>query len=343
MTAEGSGPPFISSGDPADPDELELERSFAAGQVVFEHYEVIERLGRGGMGEVYKVRDTRLDDAVRALKRIRPSELSSDAIRRFRSEARVMAKLNHPHIVSLHYHDFKDPERAYIVMDFLDGASLDKILRAGQPMPLDWTGRILRQLCDVLKTTHEQTPPIIHRDLKPSNLMLLSGREEGQEFLKVLDFGLAKELPQADQSDRSFYVGTPRYSSPEQLQSKPLDARSDLYTVGVILYEMLTGHRPFEGTHGELYEQHTQKKPPPFAESNPEASVPAEIESIVLQCLAKDPSASPAIGQGARRELSCRRCAGVDAHRDRPADHRDRPGACTRARADASDRARRPG
>ncbi len=290
--ADAPDHPVMSSLDPDEPSDPRI--SFVEGQVVFGHFEIVRLLSSGGMGRVYLVRDQRIDNAPRALKMILRSRFNDLNLKRFRREARVMARLNHPNIVNLVHFDFQDILRPYIVMEFVEGQSLDKVLRGGVPMRLDWTARILEQLCDVLEITHQQDPPIIHRDLKPSNLMLLSGRKDGREFLKVLDFGLAKEIPAGGSLFQSIDLGlTPAYASPEQCDRTPQDPRSDLYTVGVILYEMLTGYRPFEGTIYELCHKHIVELPPAFAVRNPEAQVPAEVEALVLRCLEKDPALRP--------------------------------------------------
>src|SRR5262249_42720005 len=141
-------------------------------------------------------------------------------------------------------------DAAFIEMEYVRGQSLNKLLKTGVPMPLDWVGRILEQLCDVLEVAHALK--IVHRDLKPANLMLVDGRPPGKEQLKVLDFGIAKIL-EGDEGSLDFhtktecFVGSAPYSSPEQVTSGTLDVRSDLYSVGVILFEFLAGHRPFNG------------------------------------------------------------------------------------------------
>jgi len=275
-----------------------LPEGIAAGQVLFDKYLVERPLGRGGMGSVWLVRQRELD-VQRALKLIVPAFAIDPEIRaRFRREARVMAKFTHPHVVAVH--DARLTEGvAFIEMEYVRGRSLNTLLHPGAPMPLDWIARILAQLCDVLHLAHEQQ--IVHRDLKPSNLMLLDGLPPGQEHLKVLDFGIAKFLdPGGGDEDPAgggvltspgLFLGTMQYASPEQAGGGRVDGRSDLYSVGVILYELLAGCRPFSGP-AILYD-HAVTPPPPITGRVPGVTVPPAIEALVLRCLAKDPADRP--------------------------------------------------
>jgi len=264
------------------------------GRVLFGKYIVIRELGRGGMGEVWLVRHRELDTE-RALKLIVQQISFDDGTRaRFKREARVMAKFSHPHAVAVHDAGLVG-HSAFIEMEYVPGKSLKHVLVPGVPMPVGWVDRILAQLCDVLQIAHDRG--IVHRDLKPSNLMLLDGRPPGEDHLKVLDFGIAKILGSTgDESEdlhthTGVFIGTVQYSSPEQSGSGLVDSRSDLYSVGVILYEFLTGHRPFSGPR--IIYDHLCTPPPPFAQKNAEACVVPEIEALVHRCLAKEPAARP--------------------------------------------------
>ncbi len=273
------------------------------GQIIFDRYKVERELGEGGMGSVWLVRHLELD-ADRALKLIVAEIAADEQVRaRFKREARVMAKLTHPNAVTVH-HSKLARDSAFIEMEYVRGQSLNKILKPGVPMPLDWVARMVEQLCDVLQAAHDLG--IVHRDLKPSNLMLLDGRQPGKELLKVLDFGIAKILT-SDGTDTdelrtqtNTFIGTAHYSSPEQIRGSKIDARSDLYSTGVILYEFLTGQRPFSGTAQMLICDHLTTPPSPFALKNPHCRVPEAVERVVLKCLSKDPDDRP---QSAR-ELS---------------------------------------
>jgi tRNA A-37 threonylcarbamoyl transferase component Bud32 len=277
------------------------------GRILFDKYEVIRRLGEGGMGEVWLVRHVNLD-VERALKLIKSTQAMGEVTRgRFNREARAMARFSHPNAVAVHdAHIPRGGGTAYIEMEFVSGQSLDKLLKPGQPMPLDWTARILDQLCDALQAAHDKG--IIHRDLKPSNLMLVDDRPPGQELLKVVDFGIAKILG-GDHGETVTRtggpVGTPSYMSPEQCLGLPdtIDHRCDLYAVGVMLYEFLTGHRPFQGHYLQVMHDHTSKPPPEFAEKAPDLRVPPDIERLVMRCLAKSPEDRPPSAQAIAEEF----------------------------------------
>jgi serine/threonine-protein kinase len=264
------------------------------GLVVFDKYLVIRLLGQGGMGAVWLVRHRDLD-IERAVKVI-VGGISTDAVARARlkREARVMARFSHPNAVAVHDARMTE-DAAFIEMDYVQGKPLGTVLKSGVPMPLDWTARILQQLCEVLQVAHDHG--IVHRDLKPSNLMLVDGRAAGNEFLKVLDFGIAKLFGPAPFDGDEFrtrtghFMGTAPYASPDQLHGGEVDGRSDIYSVGVILYEFLTGHRPFSGP-STLYD-HLHTAPPPFADKNANVRIPHEVEQLVMRCLAKNPTDRP--------------------------------------------------
>src|SRR5512135_868927 len=286
--------PGLSTPPTGDSDEsLVISGQIRPGQTLFGRYLVDSQLGEGGMGTVWLVRHLELG-TFRALKLIIPSSaIDLQARARFKREARVMAQLSHPNVVVVH--DARmGKDAAFIEMEYIRGQSLNKVMRPGVPMPLDWTARLLEQLCDVLQEAHDHK--IVHRDLKPSNLMLVEGRAPGRERLKVLDFGIAKILeaePEAGGSEfrtsTGAFMGSALWTSPEQASGGTIDGRSDLYSVGIILYEMLTGYRPFVGQLTKVIFDHLYTPPPKFAEKNPNVNVPPEVEQVVLRCLAKDP------------------------------------------------------
>jgi eukaryotic-like serine/threonine-protein kinase len=256
------------------------------------HFEIVGPLGAGGMGEVYKARDTRLDRVV-ALKVLRP-EVSNDAHRRarFEREARAISRLTHPHICTLHDVG-REGEVDYLVMECLEGETLAQRLRAG-PLP---TAELLETAIHIgegLEWAHRQG--ILHRDLKPANVMLT------RTGTKLLDFGLAKmvESPPSDLSESptdtadpgltgpGMLVGTLSYLAPEQLEGREADTRTDIYALGAVLYEMATGYKPFTGaSNASLVASILKGHPPPITEAAPE--FPLALDRLVRQCLERDP------------------------------------------------------
>jgi serine/threonine-protein kinase len=294
-TPSGSGPGsgFASGTGGGLPSDASAE--LQPGQVLGSRYRVIKKLGKGGMGQVWLVRHLTLD-ADRALKLINPNRAFSKDFRdRFLREARAMARFVHPNVVTVHDADLRG-QVAMIEMELVEGESIDRLIKKGVPMPLDWVGRVLRQLCEVLQVAHQKQ--IVHRDLKPPNLMLLADHREGQEFLKVLDFGIAKILGSDEQASDDAqtaahtFMGTAPYTSPEQADGRA-EPRSDIYSVGVILCEFLTGYRPFSGSLNKVIADTMTTKPPKFATLNPSANVPPAVEAVVQHCLEKDPNRRP--------------------------------------------------
>lgn len=256
------------------------------------HYRIVSKLGEGGMGEVWLAEDTRLKRKV-ALKLL-PAELTSDAdrVRRFEQEAQAASALNHPNIITIYEIGEVDGAH-FIATEFIDGQTLRERLK-GEMLPLAATLDLAVQIALVLATAHEAH--ITHRDIKPENVML---RRDG--IVKVLDFGLAKLTekpahPELDTeaatlakvaTDPGTVMGTPQYMSPEQARGQVVDARSDIFSLGVMLYEMIAGRPPFDGVNAlDVISEILQKEPPPLNQHA--AHVPTELQRIVSKALRKD-------------------------------------------------------
>ena len=278
-------------------------------------YQLEAELGHGGMGQVFRARDSRLGRVV-AIKVIRP-ELASDEEfqRRFKREARAIATLNHPHVCALY--DIADHEGCvYLVMEYVEGETLDKVL-ARRALSTSEVLTLATEIASALAAAHGHN--IIHRDLKPGNIMVTPFGA------KVLDFGLAKEAARLDPhaettlataalTEPGGIVGTPAYMSPEQVASKPLDARSDIFAAGVILYEMLNGRRPFRGaTNVETMAAILQATPEPL--SGRGRGISHDLVETVNRCLQKSPADRFASGLELLQALTASQPSKVNASR----------------------------
>ena len=284
------------------------------------HYEILEKLGSGGMGEVYVARDSKLNRRV-ALK-ILPPELSGDADRRrrFEQEAQAVAALNHPNIVTLHSVEESEGIH-FLTMELVAGETLSKAIPP-HGMVLERFFDIAVPLADALAAAHRKG--VIHRDLKPANVMVTP---EGAP--KVLDFGLAKltepveegadvtQLPTTLVTQEGMIFGTFSYMSPEQAEGKPVDARSDVFSLGILLYQMATGERPFQGdTSLSVLSSILKDEPQPVSDLNPR--LPRAVARVIQRCLSKDPGDRFQSAQGLEAELASLRGESQSGHLAEP-------------------------
>ncbi|MBN1222132.1 MAG: protein kinase [Candidatus Aminicenantes bacterium] len=259
-------------------------------------YKILEELGKGAMGVVYKALDPDIDREV-AIKLIRfdmASEESDieDMAKRFIREAQSAGKLEHPNIITIYEVD-RDKGQTFIVMKYIDGDSLKKIISSGKKFPLQDVVQLTDKLCDALDYAHRCK--IIHRDIKPANILI---DKEGRPF--VVDFGVARmEMSTLTQSGA--IVGTPSYMAPEQVMGTKVDSRADIFSLGVIIYEMLTGKRPFEGDHITTIVYKIMNEEPPSV-LKMQKDLPPGLEQVLSKALSKDPNT---------RYQSCRELAGA--------------------------------
>src|SRR5919112_5104603 len=263
------------------------------GQVLAGKYRIEEKIDEGGMGCVYRATHVLMEKTV-AVKVLHPALAADDKIvARFTREAKAASRISHPHAINVTDFGESDNGVVYLVMEYLRGRTLKDIVRSGGPMTLARTTEIVRQVAGALDAAH--TEGVVHRDLKSDNIMLEEAT--GGDWAKVLDFGIAK----IQQTERSVHetdpgltapnliIGTPQYMSPEQCsQASAIDARSDLYSFGVIVYEMLAGHVPFAGdSPTAIMMKHIQEPPPSILEERPD--LPEGVGRVVARALAKRP------------------------------------------------------
>ncbi|XXT24563.1 serine/threonine-protein kinase [Sorangium sp. So ce429] len=279
-------------GDPlADAPDWNPAADPLLGRTIDGRYEVQAVVGEGGMGTVYEVRHKSLGRlfALKVLRR----DIAQDAelVARFIQEAKAAAAIGHPNIVAVS--DFgaievepAQPELPFFVMEFLTGASLAALLRTERTLPADRVGQIMLQCAAALGAAH--AAGVIHRDLKPDNVYLV--RNGDQEFVKLLDFGVAKVAGGKRLTRIGMVFGTPHYMSPEQAEGKRIDARADIYALGVLMYECFAGRVPFEAdTYMGVLTKHMYMSPEPLEQVMPDASALGAFGPIVMRCLAKNP------------------------------------------------------
>jgi serine/threonine-protein kinase len=271
---------------PADP--------FIGREILEGQFKIVQKIGTGGMGSVYKAEQPAMNRQV-AIKILHPKLAGrKDLTSRFRREARAMSQLTHPNTVKVFmYGELEEDGSLYIVMELLEGRNLNQTVRKEGPVSTERAIPILVQVCGALHEAHEMG--IVHRDLKPENIFLCS--QGGlKDFPKVLDFGLAKVTERQMRpgsvilTQEGMVFGTPEFMSPEQAQGKTLDARSDIYSLAVILYEVLTGKLPFNAkTPMEYIQKHVMEPPIPLNERVPGRVFPPGLGDVITRALAKKP------------------------------------------------------
>lgn len=254
----------------------------APGALFLGKYRIVERLGEGGMGTVWRARDELLDRDV-AIKELR-ADLAGDAslAERFRAEAVALARLAHPAIAALHGLE-RDGERFYMVMEYVPGATLDAIASREGPLPWQRAATLCAGVCDALGHAHQHG--VVHRDIKPANVMLTPA-----EQVKVMDFGIARMTGQSRHTRHGSTIGTPHYMAPEQLRGEEVDGRADVYALGAVLFELISGHVPFDADSDYKLMMMQLHDPPPRASGEVDG-VPGIVDRIIARAMAKDPAA----------------------------------------------------
>ncbi len=294
------------------------------GRVIADRFKIVSLIARGGMGKVYRAEQAPLG-RVCAIKVLNPNyngDADPEFHRRFFREASITSKITHPNSVTIFDYGKTDDDIYFMAMEYLEGQTLHMALREGGVMNEIRVGKITSQICRALREAHKLG--VIHRDLKPANIFLThagsrpapdaSGSmppasEEEADFVKVLDFGLVKHLserPEEQLTQTGLFMGSPKYMAPEQIQGGHVDERTDIYSLGIIMYEMLAGKVPFErATSVNILMAHVGEPPPPMRAVNPNLVCSPAFEEIVMSCIAKDPkeriSSMDALLQAIRR------------------------------------------
>jgi len=271
-----------------------LQQDQLIGTKLADRYLIMSVIGHGGMGVVYKARHELMDRIV-AIKMLQ-SQLISDSmsVKRFQQEARAASKLKHPNVITLYDFGVSPTGQPYLVMDYLEGVSLADVIKKEGQVGVDRSVKIFAQACSALDHAHKQG--VIHRDLKPGNIMLVED-DQDKDCVKVVDFGVAKLLWGGEEENQRLtqtgeVCGSPVYMSPEQCQGQKLDQRSDIYSMGVVMYEALTGRLPLLGkTMVDTMSKHISEMPQSFGVVRPDLYIPERLEAVVFKALAKDPAA----------------------------------------------------
>ncbi len=261
------------------------------GATIAGRYKIVSLIARGGMGKVFRAEQSALG-RICALKVLSPNyegDKDPEFHRRFSLEASTAARLSHPNTVTIFDYGKTDDDIYYMAMELLEGATLHRTIRESGPFPEDRAAHIGRQICRALREAH--THGVIHRDLKPANIFLTVHGDE-HDFVKVLDFGLVKNVSESrgeDITQTGLFMGSPKYMAPEQINGDRVDARTDVYSLGIILYEMMTGKVPFDRANSvNILMAQVNEPVPPMRSINPQIEVSPGMEEAILRCLEKD-------------------------------------------------------
>lgn len=275
----------VSKTASAGPDPL-------IGRLINDRFKIVALIARGGMGKVYRAEQAPLGRMC-AIKVLNPSyagEHDPEFHKRFFLEASIASKLTHPNTVTIFDYGRTDDDVYYMAMEYLEGRTLHRAIREAGFFPEERAAHVARQVCRALREAHSLG--VIHRDLKPANVFLVEHGDEN-DFVKVLDFGLVKNVSEnkgEDLTQTGLFMGSPKYMAPEQIRGDRVDARTDIYALGIIMYEMLAGKVPFDRPNSvNILMAHVNEEPPPIRTMNPNAQLSTAFEEVVMRCMAKEP------------------------------------------------------
>ncbi|MFO0660900.1 MAG: serine/threonine-protein kinase [Polyangiaceae bacterium] len=262
------------------------------GRVINDRFKIVALIARGGMGKVYRAEQAPLGRvcALKVLTTNYAGDSDPEFHKRFFLEASIASKLTHPNTVTIFDYGRTDDDIYYIAMEYLEGRTLHRAIREEGPFPEERATHIGRQMCRALREAHSLG--VIHRDLKPANIYLVEHADE-VDFVKVLDFGLVKNVADGQTEELTqagLFMGSPKYMSPEQIRGDKVDARTDVYSLGIVMYEMVTGKVPFDRANSvNILMAHVNEPPPPLREMYPECQCGPAIEEVIFKCIAKSP------------------------------------------------------